>query len=342
MLAVRLQLPTESVVGLLIWVLAIPPAGLAIALAAGPYQSFPGLQVSASLMCAFLFLSTIANILQSVLPQYFLLRLLTATSIFPLMGSGIYWLARRIQDIPVAGADPFPAAKEVPCLVLWLCYLVANSAFATYSLMVEPEHHLELPPTPTMSELSEYIGPRSQPSSNGTSPLTENFNTNLFQSTPFLVADPHHEPVASRPQLRLKRAQSSFNRVFNVHHTSRRIPRKRDATSMPNLSRMPSLTGLEAVPEGFNSNFEDWELSEEANALSRVPWVLMHTDVLQNRSVSGSSQESDLGFPATNYNRKINEAGFQKHEPVPMSKARLRSNLSFSQYDRERLRLSLV
>lgn len=82
---------------------------------------------------------------------------------------------------------------------------------------------------------------------------------------------------------------------------------------------MPAAIGL---PETFFSN------------APHSKWVIVPNEsVSESRSVSSSSQITGKIFPAAEYNRKINSAGFQREEPVPVQ---ISVGRKLSQYELEK------
>lgn len=75
-----------------------------------------------------------------------------------------------------------------------------------------------------------------------------------------------------------------------------------------------------------------------SSADSNTPrnWVIVpNENPAESRSVSGSSQLTGKIFPAAEYNRKLNSAGFERDEPVPVHVQVVQNRPVLSQYDLE-------
>lgn len=65
-------------------------------------------------------------------------------------------------------------------------------------------------------------------------------------------------------------------------------------------------------------------------------WIIVpNENPAESRSVSGSSQLTGKIFPAAEYNRKLNSAGFERDEPVPVHVEVVQNRPVLSQYDLE-------
>lgn len=126
---------------------------------------------------------------------------------------------------------------------------------------------------------------------------------------------------------------SDFTKSPSFH-----VSHKKSVSSLMSLGRIRShkttekpgnpLAGLEALPEGFPE--ADWDAQSVDQ--DRVKWILAQA-MSQSRNVSDSSNLTGTLFPATDYNRRISDMGFQKDEAVPLPKVRKQSSFpqSFSE-----------
>lgn len=89
------------------------------------------------------------------------------------------------------------------------------------------------------------------------------------------------------------------------------------------------------VPAG-NGNLRAIEIPDEIQGPGNSKWIIIRDEsISESRSVSGSSQVTGRIFPAAEYNRKINSAGFQRNEPIPVQ-VQLSPTRKPSQYELER------
>lgn len=298
MIKVELELPTISVVALCGWIAFVPPAGLAIFLAAQHYDQ-TSLQVSAGLLGALLVCLALCTIAMGIYPRRWLVQLIYAANILTTIVSGLYWVSARFN---ARGISFNTTRIEIACLCLWaVSLLIANNLLA-----VDVTSHF----AKVIPSLVEKPSPNTQEELAG---LTESLSD--YPSSPSFHVT-HKKSVSSL--LDIVRSKSS-----------RQTLNETPATGNP-------LAGLEALPEGFMEG--DWDVQSVTNN-GRLRWILSQAEP-QSRNVSDSSNLTGSLFPATDYNRRISDMGFQKDEPFPLPKVRKQSSFPVAYSERTRLNKS--
>ncbi|PRT53166.1 hypothetical protein B9G98_00786 [Wickerhamiella sorbophila] len=155
-----------------------------------------------------------------------------------------------------------------------------------------------------------------------------------------LVAGPEQIPTEKLPDSELYpelgEMHSDFTKSPSFH-----VSHKKSVSSLLSLAKIrPTkhnpkdsgnpLAGLEALPEGFTE--ADWDT--QSSDQDRVKWILSQA-ISQSRNVSDSSNLTGALFPATDYNRRISDMGFQRDEPVPVPKVRKQSSFPQSLGERK-------
>lgn len=122
----------------------------------------------------------------------------------------------------------------------------------------------------------------------------------------------------SRSSFSLKRSSSRASHLKKQSHNKHR-----------SISHGPKQNPIDTVALGISHGIQVSPGTE-----THKNWVIIpNENAAESRSVSGSSQLTGTIFPASEYNRRINAAGFQRDEPVPVQVHAVRNTVS--QYDLE-------
>lgn len=325
MITIELRLPTQSIIAFTTWCIAAAAAVLALIVSRSHYLT-DSYRIPLYLLAGFLILGVISTLVLGIYPTNVVIIGANSFVTLSQIVVGCYWLGARLFAFEHSLEPPKHSAlqMEVAVLVLWLVNLLISVCLQGYSIF----HTFLQPRDAQHSKCSaDSLDIRPKELSD------HDYKKSLSSSLPSFNIDRSHTMGLKLPKK--SRSTLDFKRVHRNHK------------STPNL---PSLAGLEAVPEGFLDN--SWEMNGAENSVQYILSNLNGTPSIQqqSRNCSNSTQQSGL-FSATDYNRRITSAGFIRDEPKPPSKMSgiqkkirsedgLRSKASFSHYDVEKMGIS--
>lgn len=353
MISIHIRISGASLLALFAALVACAPCVLAVILACGPYNSVRHLQIPTAMLGGFEGLNFLCFFLPvfitTMWQPWFPSILLTVSS-----GCvGLWWLAERLQTGSFHSNWPL----EVALLVLWLIsfgtsLVVCACALARFTCEKEellkspspsgaswPETLVSDHPISDALAGSPFLAPPSTPDRTVPAPAQRSMHGSprspRSQPQPRTVSPQKSytpkrlSPGKNHTPLRAKESQTSLGSVFSFKRSPSKLAKKtQDAT-------IPSLAGLEALPEGYHPQeparlgplavnaaaavgLDDVEWDESLQAQDRMKWIMMNAIGEQSRSASGSTDLSGSLFSAAEYNRQINDAGFVKDEPIPV------------------------
>lgn len=349
MITIHVTIPGVSLVAFAAALFACAPCVLAIVLACGTYSSIHHLQIPVAMLGGLEGLNALFFLVPICITTTWLSWVPVSMFTVASGGLGLWWLGERLQTVSLDLYRPL----ETALLVIWLLSLGTSLAVCVYALDRVALVSYDLPTSPnpstnswpetlvtekpfeTNSMHAPYMARNITPESH-VAPLPEVLETHRVHQhrqshthTPEMTQSPvKRSPGKTNVPLHTKGSQVSLGSVFSF----KRSPSK--LVKPIHEPPMPSLAGLDALPEGFHpqdppqlgpfavsaaaaASVDDPHWDESLHVQDRMKWIMMNSSDNQSRSVSGSTNLSGSLFGAAEYNRQINDAGFVKDEPSP-------------------------
>ena len=257
-------------------------------------------------------------------------------------------------DFGSLGVNSFQGSQDIGTFGNENNITALNIPFYTSDPPQTPDIGTQRLNSPPLSDMSSIISLGSDldinahPDTNANTqtfePNSQNNHENLNTNKPRTSIDLDMKSLVKRPSSLFKIPKSPKKITLSKSSFSlRRSPSKSEKLSTPQTSTstlpMPDAILATPPPKSFpplhSRSFNNGASLATPFGKTYNKWIMFpNGNAAESRSVSESSQVTGKIFPAAEYNRKINSAGFQKDEPIPVQLSP--SGHTVSQYELER------